>query len=314
MYVDVGASQNLFRLVVGNISFRFPDSYTCSRPHSFPNRLRPSEFLHSLLLMHPRCSSPTAFLPAPTLVNRASIRRTSASSRICPCAELVVRDRSVRRPPKWLLSVNHGLVGGALQAVDVLYGGDAGPWSRFWVLEVVARVPYFSFLCTLHLAESLGLGSQRVTELQRAHFAEADNEAAHLAIMSSLGGGSRWRDRFVAQHAAILYFWVNILAFVVWPSLAYHFSELVEDHAFLTYDTVLKNQGDFLRNEAPVPLIAREYYVTRSNNPRHIQDMYDVIEAIRDDEAEHANDLAAYCEEFVDRVPWKLGNNHDGRD
>ena len=29
-------------------------------------------------------------------------------------------------------------------------------WRRFWVLEVVARMPYFSYISMLHLYESLG--------------------------------------------------------------------------------------------------------------------------------------------------------------
>lgn len=247
-----------------------------------------------------------AFVPSPLSTALTSPRRRLTSgARISTRAELAVGGRTARTrtPPAWILQVNGALVGGALRAVDAVYGGDAGPWSRLWVLEVVARVPYFAFLCTLHLAESLGLGSHRVTQLQRAHFAEADNEAVHLAIMSELGGGSRWRDRFVAQHAAIVYFWVNIVAYVLCPSLAYSFSELVEDHAFQTYDGLLRKHEHYLKHVAPVPLIAHDYYTSRPE-ARDVGNLYQVIEAIRDDEAEHAEDLAGYCGEFVGSVPW----------
>lgn len=226
-------------------------------------------------------------------------------SRSVPRAELV-SDSPLQRPPKWLLQVNEGLVGGALKAIDMMYGGRAGPWSRLWVLEVIARVPYFSFLCALHLAETLGYGNDKITSLQRAHFAEADNEAAHLAIMEALGGGSQWRDRFVAQHAAIMYYWLNVIGYIVSPSLSYHFSQLVENHAYLTYDKILNEKESFLKHQAPVPLIAREYYLSRdAGNQRIINSMYDAIEAIRDDEAEHASDLGRYCEESFGNVPWR---------
>eukprot|EP00955_Chlamydomonas_euryale_P025384 267445-Chlamydomonas_euryale.AAC.1 len=33
------------------------------------------------------------------------------------------------------------------------------------------------------------------------------NELHHLLIMEALGGDARWRDRFLAFHAAILYYW-----------------------------------------------------------------------------------------------------------
>lgn len=37
------------------------------------------------------------------------------------------------------------------------------------------------------------------------------NEMQHLRIMESLGGDTLWSDRFLARHAAIIYFWVLAL-------------------------------------------------------------------------------------------------------
>lgn len=37
------------------------------------------------------------------------------------------------------------------------------------------------------------------------------NEMQHLRIMESLGGDTLWSDRFLARHAAIVYFWVLTL-------------------------------------------------------------------------------------------------------
>lgn len=56
-----------------------------------------------------------------------------------------------------------------------------------------------------------------------------------LQIMESLGGDQLWIDRFMAQHAAIVYYWILVLLFVVSPQLAYNFSELIEAHAVDTY-------------------------------------------------------------------------------
>ena len=39
--------------------------------------------------------------------------------------------------------------------IDYLYKGRDYP--RFWVLEEIARAPYFAFLSVLHLRESMGL-------------------------------------------------------------------------------------------------------------------------------------------------------------
>ena len=62
----------------------------------------------------------------------------------------------------------------------------------------------------------------------QVHFAEEWNELHHLMIMESLGGDQMWVDRFMAQHAAVFYYWVLIAFFAVSPSKAYLFSEMVE--------------------------------------------------------------------------------------
>ena len=41
----------------------------------------------------------------------------------------------------------------------------------------------------------------------QVHFAEEWNEIHHLMIMESLGGDQLWIDRFMAQHAAVFYYW-----------------------------------------------------------------------------------------------------------
>ena len=66
----------------------------------------------------------------------------------------------------------------------------------------------------------------------QVHFAEEWNELHHLQIMESLGGDQFWIDRFMAQHAAVFYYWVLIGFFALFPSLAYMFSELVEVSLF----------------------------------------------------------------------------------
>ena len=39
--------------------------------------------------------------------------------------------------------------------IDFLYQGR--DYQRFWVLEEIARAPYFAFLSVLHFRESMGL-------------------------------------------------------------------------------------------------------------------------------------------------------------
>jgi hypothetical protein len=44
--------------------------------------------------------------------------------------------------------------------------------------------------------------------------------------MEALGGDQRWADRFVAQHAAVFYYFVLMALWLGSPTLAYNFSEL----------------------------------------------------------------------------------------
>ena len=56
--------------------------------------------------------------------------------------------------------------------LDTLF--DERPIQRFWFLEVIARIPYFSYVSMLHLYESFGWW--RGPELRKVHNAEEWNE------------------------------------------------------------------------------------------------------------------------------------------
>ena len=79
--------------------------------------------------------------------------------------------------------------------IDFLYSGR--DYQRFWVLEEIARAPYFAFLSVLHLRESMGLRGPEHIYLMEEHFAQTLNETEHLEYMESRGGNSYWIDRFL---------------------------------------------------------------------------------------------------------------------
>ena len=74
----------------------------------------------------------------------------------------------------------------SVSILDRIYEGR--PIQRFWVLEVIARAPYFAFLSVLHLQESLGLKTSLSNKLMKAHFSQAINETEHLEEMESRSG------------------------------------------------------------------------------------------------------------------------------
>ena len=92
--------------------------------------------------------------------------------------------------------------------IDFLYQGR--DYQRFWVLEEIARAPYFAFLSVLHLRESLGLRGQEHIDLMIQHFEQSVNETSHLEYMESRGGNQYWIDRFVAKHLVLILSLIHI--------------------------------------------------------------------------------------------------------
>jgi ubiquinol oxidase len=189
-------------------------------------------------------------------------------------------------------------------ALDLLYEGR--PIQRFWVLETVARMPYFSYISMLHLYESLGWW-RAGAEVRKVHFAEEWNELHHLQIMESLGGDQLWIDRFMAEHAAIFYYWILVLMYAISPSSSYALSELIEHHAVDTY-TIFAEQNEEILKSIPPPLVALNYYKSgdlylfdqlqtgwSGQEPRRpsCNNLHEVFTNIRDDEVEHVKTMHA---------------------
>eukprot|EP00953_Heterococcus_sp_UTEX-ZZ885_P038419 19710-Heterococcus_DN1.PRE.1 len=119
-------------------------------------------------------------------------------------------------------------------------------------------MPYFSYLSMLHLYETLGFWNIGAN-VRRVHFSEEWNELQHLMIMEALGGDSRWMDRFLARHAAIVYYWALNALFLFSPKLAYAFSELIEAHAVDTYDEFAVSNKELLQSLPPPPEAIKYY-------------------------------------------------------
>ena len=134
----------------------------------------------------------------------------------------------------WFLNFTVGII-------DSLYRGRH--FQRFWVLEEIARAPYFAFLSVLHLRESLGLRGPEHIYLMEEHFAQTLNETEHLVYMESRGGNAYWIDRFFARHLVLVYYWINVVYYWLLPRAAYHLSYEVEIHAATTYAKYLATAG-----------------------------------------------------------------------
>ncbi|CAN0855846.1 Ubiquinol oxidase 4, chloroplastic/chromoplastic [Linum grandiflorum] len=199
-------------------------------------------------------------------------------------------------------SINVFLTDTVIKILDTFYHDR--DYARFYVLETIARVPYFAFISVLHLYESFGWW--RRADYIKVHFAESWNEMHHLLIMEELGGNSWWFDRFLAQHVAVFYYFMTVFMYALSPRMAYHFSECVEHHAFSTYDKFIKAHEDELK-QLPAPEVAVRYYTgddlylfdefqtSRVPNTRRpkIDTLYDTFVNIREDEGEHCKTMKA---------------------
>ena len=129
--------------------------------------------------------------------------------------------------------INSWVLDTTVYILDFLYRGR--DFQRFWVLEVIARAPYFSFISVLHFRESLGLRGEDHIYLMKEHFYQALNETEHLEEMEKRGGDEHWIDRFFAKHLVLLYYWIMVAYYLIDPIDAYDINMKIEMHAFETY-------------------------------------------------------------------------------
>lgn len=188
-------------------------------------------------------------------------------------------------------------------------------YARFYVLETISRVPYFAYLSVLHLYESLVLW--RNSDWTKVHFAESWNELHHLRIVEALGGNERWFDRFIARSGVLFYYWIIVFLYMFAPRSAYHFNQLIEEHAYDTYDKFLNEHEAKLKTQ-PAPEIAINYYQDgdlymfdefQTSHPvgerrPKIENLYDVFVAIRNDEMEHIKTMKV-CQEIDSKENFK---------
>ena len=156
------------------------------------------------------------------------------------------------------------------------------PIDRFWFLENIARMPYFSYVGIVHMYETLGWWYVD-SDIKRKHIEQEANETHHLAIMESLHGDRYWWNQFLTRHTAIVYFMVLTLLFLISPKQAYLSSELLERHAYDTY-IEFAEQNKFVLSQMQ-PTYSSVQYMPKAFS------MYNVFVQIANDERQHADEM-----------------------
>lgn len=191
--------------------------------------------------------------------------------------EKIWENEEVPEAPMPMLLVYYTLC----HSIDLIYKDS--PIDRFWFLEVVARMPYFSYVSVLHFYETMGWWSID-NSLREEHTKEDINEGNHLMIMESLGGGAKWEDQFMARHVALVYYFVLIVLYMLSPRTAYKSSEMLELHAVATYTEFMEQNKDLLQT-LPNPNISHKFYGNSITN------LYQIFWLITYDELKHANSM-----------------------
>jgi ubiquinol oxidase len=186
-------------------------------------------------------------------------------------------ERECTRPPVACPRVMKSLYYLVCWSLDIIYKNK--PIDRFWFLEVIARMPYFSYIAILHMYETLGWW-ETGHKLKEKHYREEANETCHLRIMESLGGDALWWNRFLARHVAMGYYTVLFVFFLFSPKLAYLSSELLELHAVDTYTEFLESNQDILK-QLPPTIESYDYMPYATS-------LHDIFSQIANDEYKHA--------------------------
>ena len=135
-------------------------------------------------------------------------------------------------------NLNSLILNNTVKFLDFIYSDRH--LQRFWVLEVIARSPYFAFLSVLHFKESKKKKNDMTMFLMKEHFYQAINETEHLKEMEKRGGDKFWIDRFLARHLVLIYYWIMVIYYFCSPTNAYDVNIKIEEHAFNTYTKYLK--------------------------------------------------------------------------
>ena len=115
-------------------------------------------------------------------------------------------------------SVNTFVLNFTVSIIDYLYRGRH--FQRFWVLEEIARAPYFAFLSVLHFRESLGLRGPEHLYLMKEHCRTNGQRNRTPGIhgvcwwFQSTGSIGSF-----ARHLVIVYYWINVVYYIVGPQI-----------------------------------------------------------------------------------------------
>ena len=146
----------------------------------------------------------------------------------------VEQDKTLAAPP-----IKYGLLAKILFVVMDLFYGRKRSWSKFKVLEIIARVPYqawehVAYIAITHSYEDRDFARRIFDRVQEARH-QQDNEQWHLLLLEERIHRQQipemfFLHRIVPQVIAFFYYQISWLLYVIKSSWSYRLNVEFQDH------------------------------------------------------------------------------------
>ena len=183
------------------------------------------------------------------------------------------------------------LLGGILVGMGNIVYGKEPTYLKFRAIEIIARVPYFSWVAAMYTLMTLFFTDERkaMKFARVSHFARMaqDNETMHVVVISKLALAVNHRAG-VIRHTIIPmlfafgYYWASYLLYFVKRRWALELNYIFENHAYEQYSEFLTRYEHELKHV----YVDSEFLDWYGRNPRS---QYEFFRSVRNDELIHRN-------------------------
>ena len=183
-----------------------------------------------------------------------------------------------------------GLVGAILVFFGNLVYGKNPSYLKFRAVEVIARVPYHSWVSAAYTLLTMFYSNEKkALELsivsKFARIAQ-DNETMHVVVISKI---ARTECRvnpllhtIIPMLFAFFYFWASYVLYLINRRYSLELNYCFENHSFEQYDWFLRENEEALKSKT----IESEFLTWYGRHPRN---HYEFFQSVRNDELIHRN-------------------------
>lgn len=182
------------------------------------------------------------------------------------------------------------ILGAILMGSGNLFYGHRPSYLKFRAIEIIARVPYFSWVTAMYTLmtmfftdEEKAMKFSRVSSFARL---AQDNETMHVVVISKLAlrehRAGVIRHTIIPMLFAFAYYWSSYILYFLNRRWALELNYLFENHAFHQYNEFLMQYGEELKHKAVGSEFLNWY-------GRHCMNQYEFFRSVRNDELIHRN-------------------------